>query len=143
MFINYEMATIEITKTEAKEAGKYGSEMYLKIADVRSETGFKVVVKDTKRKKDTMKGLTYAYMEVYIEKKAGERKETLLAELKEYRGCIDGKSNLLTEKTSYGEVKAWFLEQFPEITEFNEKMTAKRASLREEREKKKLEALIA
>ena len=28
MFINYEMATIEITKAEAKEAGVFKSEMY-------------------------------------------------------------------------------------------------------------------
>ena len=63
--------------------------------------------------------------------------------MSEKKNCIDGKRNPLAEKASYGEVRAWFLEQFTEITEFNEKLAAKRAILREEREMKKLEALFA
>lgn len=51
------MATIEITKTEAKEAGVFKSEMYENLKEAREATGYKVVVKDTKRKADTMKGL--------------------------------------------------------------------------------------
>lgn len=54
------MATIEITKAEAKEAGVFKSEMYENLKEAREATGYKVVVKDTKRKADTMKGLTYA-----------------------------------------------------------------------------------
>ena len=77
MFINYEMATIEITKAEAKEAGVFNSDMYNNFAQAKAETGYKVVVKESKKRTDTMKGLTYAYMTVYIEKKAGERKEEL------------------------------------------------------------------
>ena len=91
MFINYEMATIELTKAEAKEAGVFKSDMYNVLTEVREATGFKVVVKESKRKRDTLKGLTYAYMEVYIEKKAGERKEELQAELNVLRGYVDGK----------------------------------------------------
>ena len=49
MFINYEMATIEITKAEAKEAGVFKSEMYENLKEAREATGYKVVVKDTKR----------------------------------------------------------------------------------------------
>ena len=67
------MATIEITKAEAKEAGVFKSEMYENLKEAREATGYKVVVKDTKRKADTMKGLTYAYMTIYIEKKKKER----------------------------------------------------------------------
>ena len=143
MFINYEMDTIEITKAEAKEAGVFKSDMYNNLAKAKAETGYKVVVKESKKRTDTMKGLTYAYMTVYIEKKAGERKEELMAEFNELRGCIDGKRNPLAEKASYGEVRAWFLEQFTEITEINEIHAAKRAILREERELKNLEALFA
>ena len=54
MFINYEMATIEITKAEAKEAGVFKSEMYENLKEAREATGYKVVVKDTKRKADTI-----------------------------------------------------------------------------------------
>ena len=95
MFINYEMATIELTKAEAKEAGVFKSDMYNVLTEVREATGFKVVVKESKRKRDTLKGLTYAYMEVYIEKKAGERKEELQAELNVLRGYVDGKRDIL------------------------------------------------
>ena len=112
MFINYEMATIEITKAEAKEAGVFKSEMYENLKEAREATGYKVVVKDTKRKADTMKGLTYAYMTIYIEKKAGDRKEALMTEFNELRGCVNGKRDMLAEKATYGEVKAWFLKQF-------------------------------
>lgn len=72
------MATIEITKAEAKEAGVFKSGMYNNLAEAKAETGYKVVVKESKKRTDTMKGLTYAYMTVYIEKKAGERKEELI-----------------------------------------------------------------
>ena len=143
MFINYEMATIEITKAEAKEAGVFKSEMYENLKEARESTGFKVIVKESKRKADTMKGLTYAYMTIYIEKKAGARKEELLDEFNELRGCVNGKRDRLAERASYGEVKAWFLEQFTEITEFNEKLTEKRTILREQREMKKLEKMFA
>lgn len=95
MFINYEMATIEITKAEAKEAGVFKSEMYENLKEAREATGYKVVVKDTKRKADTMKGLTYAYMTIYIEKKAGDRKEALMTEFNELRGCVNGKRDIV------------------------------------------------
>lgn len=42
MFINYEMATIEITKAEAKEAGVFKSDMYNNLAVAKAETGYKV-----------------------------------------------------------------------------------------------------
>ena len=142
MFINYEMATIEITKAEAKEAGVFKSEMYENLKEARESTGFKVIVKESKRKADTMKGLTYAYMAVYIEKKAGDRKDSLMTEFNELRGCVNGKRDRLAEKASYGEVKAWFLEQFTEITEFNEKLTERRTLLREQREMKKIEKMF-
>lgn len=66
MFINYEMATIEITKAEAKEAGVFKSDMYNNLAVAKAETGYKVVVKESKKRTDTMKGLTYAYMTLYL-----------------------------------------------------------------------------
>lgn len=47
------MATIEITKAEAKEAGVFKSEMYENLKEAREATGYKVVVKETKRKADT------------------------------------------------------------------------------------------
>ena len=66
MFINYEMDTIEITKAEAKEAGVFKSDMYNNLAKAKAETGYKVVVKESKKRTDTMKGLTSpCYSAVY------------------------------------------------------------------------------
>ena len=143
MFINYEMGTIELTKAEAKEAGVFKSDMYNVLTEAREATGFKVVVKESKRKKDTLKGLTYAYMEVYIEKKAGERKEELQTELNALRGYVDGKRDILKEKSSYGEVREWFLEQFPEIKSYNDNFNKKRTEAREKKERQRIEKLIA
>ena len=117
--------------------------MYNVLTEVREATGFKVVVKESKRKRDTLKGLTYAYMEVYIEKKAGERKEELQAELNVLRGYVDGKRDILKEKSSYGEVREWFLEQFPEIKSYNDDFNKKRPEAREKKERQRIEKLIA
>ena len=144
--IDFENSTITVNAAYAKKASNPFSEEYAQIQKVRADyPTFTVRTRSIKKNaaKDSYKGLTYAYMTLYIEKKAGERKEELMAEFNELRGCIDGKRNPLAEKASYGEVRAWFLEQFTEITEFNEKLAAKRAILREEREMKKLEALFA
>ena len=65
-----------------------------------------------------------------------------MTEFNELRGCVNGKRDMLAEKATSGEVKAWFLKQFTEITEFNEKLTEKRAALREDREMKKIEKML-
>ena len=60
--------TLEVTKTFAKAASRYGSEAYMKLRSARNDfPDFKVVVRSTAaKKKDSFKGLTYAYMEKYI-----------------------------------------------------------------------------
>ena len=37
MNINFENGTIEMTKAEAKEAGKFNSEKYIELKEIRSE----------------------------------------------------------------------------------------------------------
>ena len=66
------MATIEITKAEAKEAGVFKSEMYENLKEAREATGYKVVVKDTKRKADTMKGLTCVFSKTTFQRRQRE-----------------------------------------------------------------------
>lgn len=55
--------TLEVTKTFAKAASRYGSEAYMKLRSARNDfPDFKVVVRSTAaKKKDSFKGLTYAY----------------------------------------------------------------------------------
>ena len=67
MTINYTNNTIEMSKTEAKAAGKYGSEKFNELQTLKAaEPTFRVViVKSTAKKGDHFKGLTYDYMENY------------------------------------------------------------------------------
>lgn len=54
--------TLEVTKTFAKAASRYGSEAYMKLRSARNDfPDFKVVVRSTAaKKKDSFKGLTYS-----------------------------------------------------------------------------------
>ena len=54
------------------------------------------------------------------------------------RGYENGKKNPLAETATYGEVKAWFLLNFPEIEEYNKKTEELRNKIREENENKKV-----
>ena len=114
MKIHYNNCTIELTKAEAKAASEYGSKMYNELLKIRADfPTYQVVVRTTntsKRKSaDTLKGLTYDYMESYIIAHGGAEQ---LADFNEFRekDKMSGKAVI-----SYGEIKSWFLTQFPEI----------------------------
>jgi len=137
MTINFENNTIEMTKAEAKEAGKYNSEKYLELKEIRSEfPTYRIVTKSTSKKRDTYKGLTYAYMMKYIKEHTEENDERR-EEFSQMSGYVDGKKIELAETATYGEVKAWFLLKFPEIEEYNKKVGELRKATREANEAKK------
>lgn len=137
MNIILEKQTIEMTKAEAKEAGKYNSEKYLELKDIRSEfPTFRIVTLNTRKKKSTFKGLDYNYMERYI-KAHDDDKNTIMAEFNVMRGFVDGKKNEFVDCATYGEIKAWFLLKFPEIEEYNKKVEELRKATREANEAKK------
>lgn len=143
MTINYERKTIEMTKTEAKEAGRPNSEKFDELVKFRSIfPEFTVVVKNTSVKRDTYKGLDYDYMKRYIE--AHDNKEENLIRFYNLRGLDEkGERNVSIEEHSYGEIKMWFLDTYPEIEKFNDntndtlrEIKAKRAKAREEKKAK-------
>lgn len=94
--------TLEVTKTFAKAASRYGSEAYMKLRSARNDfPDFKVVVRSTAaKKKDRFKGLTYAYMEKYIAAHDDE-KETAMKEFLDLRGQSDEAKEALAESCSY------------------------------------------
>ena len=101
--ISYEKKTIEITKAFAKKASEYGTISYNELSKVRREfPSFDIVVVTPKTSNaNTFKGMDYKFMEEYISKQANadERME---------------KFNKLREMDlSYGEMKQWFIEEFP------------------------------
>lgn len=115
--INYKEKTIELTKSFAKVASHYGTEEYKTLAEVRKDfPNYEVIIKaPVKRKKDSFKGLTYGYMESYLKaKEESEENKKLLEEFNNLRS----KENEVVRQASYGEIKAWFLGNCPEIKDF-------------------------
>ena len=121
MTINYSSRTIQMTKKFAKAAEKFGSDEYKNLQEARRDNPtFKVVIVARKaaEKKDNYKGLTYSYMEKYIN--AHDDAEEKMKEYKNLRGLSDEAKEALAEPCSYNEIRAWFLNAYPAITKFHE-----------------------
>ena len=110
---------IEMTKNEAKAAGKLGTDEFKLLKKYRREyPGFEIYIKPTPRRKTEFKGLDYKYMRNYIQKcdredkgKIMEKFNTLIAQDK--KAGKEGYENI--EAAGYLEVREWFLSTFPEI----------------------------
>ena len=75
------------------------------------------VVKPSAKRTDHFKGLTRAYMKQYVESHDPKK----LADFYALCGLDEsGKKQELAAAASYGELKMWFLEQFPEIEQMSE-----------------------
>lgn len=120
---------IEMTKSEAKEAGKLGSEKFQELRQyMEMSPGYEIQIKAPAKRKVELKGLTYEYMRTYILKCNKQNKEEIMAD---FRTLIaqdkkDGKENAEhLDATGYLDVRAWFLATFPEIKEDKEKHAEK------------------
>ena len=124
---------IEMTKTEAKAAGKPNTAEYNTLLELmKNFPGFQIeIVKSAAKKVDRFKGLDYDYMEAYIMSHSKEieieleenKKETkpILEVFYELRGLDkDGKKIGMAAAASYGEIKMGFLTQYPEIEKMGE-----------------------
>ena len=123
MFINEKKNAIELSKKEAKAAAKFGTTEYKQLQEARRDyPTFSVVTvtRKTTTKKNTFKGLTYEYMEMYIQKHDDENK-TIMAEYKMLRGLTEEAEEALAVSFTYLEMKDWFLKKFPAIAEFHKK----------------------
>ena len=124
--INTNKGTIEMTKKFEKAASRFDSDEYNDLQQARRDyPDFKVIVKKVKSG-DRMKGLNYDYMETYITKNPREitledfdgSSYTMSTLEAFYQLCgkdAEGNTDENIEKASYGEIKKWFLEQYPEI----------------------------
>lgn len=134
--INHKNRTIVITKAFDKMASIYGSDEYIMLREAKLDNpGYKVVVKSTKQKKETFKGLDYSYMEKYIIAHNDED-ETIMKEFEMMRATSEEAKALLVEPASYFEVKEWFLATFPEIAEFHKKREAIMERIQKAREER-------
>lgn len=111
--------TIVMSQNEARKAGRIGTAEYETLAKLMQQfPAFRIeVVKPSAKKTDHFKGLTRAYMKQYIE----SRDQKKLTEFYTLCGLDEsGKKQELAAAASYGELKMWFLEQFPEIEQMSE-----------------------
>ena len=105
MNANLSKKVIEMSKSEAKKAGIPNSDEFNALNVLRAAyPTFRIEIKKSKSR-DTMKGLTINYMKKYIEEHDAD-------------GSVKDEFALLREQmTPYGQMKVWFLEKFPEVTE--------------------------
>ena len=111
---------IEMSKTEAKAAGKINSEKFNELNTLRTMyPTFEIEIKaSAAKKKSDYKGLTYDYMKKYIITHDDEQK-SIMAEFEMLRGTTEEAKEALAEPCSYNEVKAWFLNTYPAIANFH------------------------
>ena len=127
---------IEMTTTEAKTAGKLNTTEYNTLLELMNNfPGYQIeIVKTAAKKVDRFKGLDYNYMTDYIK----SHNEELLKEFYTLRGLDEnGKKVGMAAAASYGEIKMWFLEQFPEIEGMGEKVNKIIEEIRKAREARK------
>lgn len=123
--INAKNATIELTsKKFATAAAKFGTDAYKMLQEARRDyPTYKVVTVARKITKSAFKGLTYEYMEAYIEKHDDESK-SIMADFKLLRGKTEEAEEAFAESLTYQEIKAWFFNQYPAIAQFHQKREA-------------------
>ena len=119
--INNKKNAIEITKAFEKAASRFGSEEYNMLVQAKNDNPrFKVVVIKRKTAATSFKGLTYDYMEFYI-KNHDDEEGTIMAEYEDLRATSEEAIAACADSLSYGEMKVWFLNKYPEIKKFHER----------------------
>ena len=133
--INTKNATIELTKAFAKAASRFGSKEYKQLQMARADyPNYRVVTKSASKHRDNFKGLTYEYMEKYMNE---HKEDKLLHEY--YTLCGKDENGDKTEfavTATYGEVKEWFLATHPQM-DINDKKKSIDEILQKVRDAKK------
>lgn len=119
MKANIVTSTIEMTKTEAAAAGKLNSAEFADLKQLRETfPTYKImIVKPAAKKVDHFKGLTLKYMEDYIKR---HNKDVLVEFYKLCGKDESGEKAELAATATYGEIKMWFLTEFPEIEQMSD-----------------------
>lgn len=115
---NHFNKTIELTKADAKNAGKYGSEEYSLLTQIMKDfPSYSMVIKSA-TKRDNYKGLTLEYMEKFI-KEHDDENGTVMADFNTLRGRNEkGEEIEGVAVASYGEIKKWFLGKYEKVSDF-------------------------
>lgn len=137
MKINHMNCTIELTKTEMKAAEKFGSEMYLNLREARQDNpNYRVKLVAPSKKVDRHKGLTADAMKKFIEKH--DENQTILKEFYQLRGLTpEGKEDEFGCAVTYGELKQWFFEQYPQFVKMEDSVNEIMKKVKEKAEARK------
>ena len=133
MKINYARKAIELSKSEAKKAEVYGSEMYKALLDAKkSFPDFTISVKSAPTNHDSYKGLNRAFMQNYIEKHDDDDHNTM----KEFNILCgldeNGNKKAFAAVASYGELRMWFLNRYPELSDMQSSINVIMTRVKEE-----------
>ena len=124
MYANLFEKKFEMTKAEAKAAGKIGTDEYNTLMQLmQSFPTFTIEIKAPAKRKTEFKGLDYKFMLNYINKCNRDDKAEILAQFNTLTAQAkkNGEENSeYMEAASYLDVKKWFLATFPEIEKFRD-----------------------
>ena len=126
---------IEMTKNEAKAAGKIGTPEFETLKNyMLAYPGYEIQIEAPAKRKVELKGLDYKYMRAYILKCNKENKADIMEKFNELiaNDKKEGKEGSeYLEAAGYLDVREWFLATFPEIKQ------------NKENHKKKVQAILA
>ena len=124
IIINTKAHTIEMSKKFAELASRFGTPEYNDLQNARRDyPNYRIVTKSAKSGKCAYSGLTYKFMEKYINAHDDEE-GTIFVEYNLLRAKSEEAIELGAESASYMEIKNWFLDKFPAIAEFHKKREA-------------------
>ena len=121
---------IEMSKNEAKAAGKIGTPEFEELKNYMAMyPGFEIQIKAPAKRKVEFRGLTYEYMKNYI-KKHDDEDGKIMAEFNDLialdkKNKVEGAEHL--EAAGYLDVKKWFLAKYPEVAKFGTLETTEEA----------------
>lgn len=122
--INNKDRAIEMSKKFAELASRFGTPEYDDLQKARRDyPNYRIVTKSVKSGKCAYSGLTYKFMEMYINAHDDEE-GTIIAEYNDLRAKSEEAIELGAESASYKEIKDWFLKKFPAIVDFHKKREA-------------------
>ena len=137
--LNEKNFAIEMDKKFAAAAANVFSAEYEKLQEVRrAYPNYKVVTVARKERTSGTSGLTFEFMELYIEQHDDEE-QSIMAEFKALRATDDESKALGMKGESYLMIRAWFLNTYPEV----ESVAAKREKLLKDIREKRASAVKA
>lgn len=117
--INSKNHTIEMNKSVAKAASKFGTPEYNELQEVRrAYPTYRVVTVAKKGPKPEYKGLTYEYMEKYIKTHDNED-NSFMSEYLMLRGLDEDGKKIDADSAGYTDIKEWFFQSFPAIQKYH------------------------